>query len=81
MKIKVIILGSTRKFTDEDEFFIELDSMSTVNDVVQKIVELKPNVHKVMKYLSVSVNNTLVARNHQISDNDEIAFFSRPSGG
>jgi molybdopterin converting factor small subunit len=81
MKIKVNIFGSTRNFTNEEEFFIELDSMSTVNDVVQKIVELKPNVQKVMKYLSVSVNNTLVARNYQVTDNDEIAFFSRPGGG
>lgn len=81
MKIKVIVLGSTRKLTNEEEFFVELDSSSTVSDVVQKIGELKPNIKKVLKYLSVSVNNTLVARTHQISDNDEIAIFSRPGGG
>ncbi|MBA4384480.1 MAG: hypothetical protein C0410_07065 [Anaerolinea sp.] len=81
MKIKVMILGSTRTYTNEEKFFIELDPLSTVNDVIQKIVELEPNLQKVMKYLSISVNNTLVARNHQISDNDEIAIFSRPGGG
>ncbi len=81
MKIKVRVFGSTKIHTDEDEFFIELDHLSTVNDVVQKIVELKPNLQNVMKYLSISVNNTLVARNHQVSENDEIALFSRPGGG
>jgi molybdopterin converting factor small subunit len=81
MKIKVSILGSTRTYTDEEEFFIELEHWSTVNDVIQKIVELKPNMRKTMKYLSISVNNTLVARNHQVSENDEIALFSRPGGG
>lgn len=81
MKIKVSILGSTRTYTDEEEFFIELDHMSTVSDVVQKIVEIKPDIRKVIKYLSISVNNTLVARTHQVSDNDEITLFSRPGGG
>ncbi|EKD87920.1 MAG: hypothetical protein ACD_35C00143G0002 [uncultured bacterium] len=81
MKITVSILGSTRTYSNEEEFIIELDHLSTVNDVVQKVVELKPNIQKVMKYLSISVNNSLVARNHQVADNDEIAFFSRPGGG
>jgi molybdopterin converting factor small subunit len=81
MKIKVSILGSTRTYTDEEEFFIEFDDLMTVNDVVLKIVELKPDIRKVIKYLSISVNNTLVARTHQVSDNDEIALFSRPGGG
>ena len=78
MKITVSILGSTRTYSNEEEFIIELDHLSTVNDVVQKVVELKPNIQKVMKYLSISVNNSLVARNHQVAD---IAFFSRPGGG
>lgn len=81
MKINVSILGSTRTYSDEEEFFIELDPLSTVNDVVQKIIEIKPDIQKVMKYLSISVNNTLVARTHQVSDNDKIALFSRPGGG
>jgi molybdopterin converting factor small subunit len=81
MKIKVSILGSTRTYTDEEEFFIEFDDLMTVNDVVLKVVELKPDIRKVIKYLSISVNNTLVARTHQVSDNDEIALFSRPGGG
>jgi molybdopterin converting factor small subunit len=81
MKIKVSILGSTKKYSNEEEFFVELDHLSTVNDVIQKIIELKPNIQSVMKYLSVSVNNTLVAKTHQVSDNDEIALFSRPGGG
>ncbi len=81
MKIKVSILGSIRSYTNEDAFYIELDHLSTVNDAIQKVVEVKPDLQRVMKYLSVSVNNTLVARKHLISDNDEITLFSRPGGG
>lgn len=81
MKIKVSFLGSTRSYANEEAFFVELDHLSTVNDALQIIAKEKPNLQKVMKYLSVSVNNTLVARNHQMSDNDEITLFSRPGGG
>lgn len=81
MQIKVSFLGSAKNHSSLDEMIIEVEPLSTVTDVVQRIIKVEPSLEKVIKYLFISVNNELVPRNHQVSENDEITLFSRPGGG
>lgn len=81
MNIKVVFLGSIKSYTSNETLILEIDSVSTVADVVTKVIETQPKIQKMMKYLFVSVNNELVPRTFTVSANDEIAFFTRPGGG
>jgi molybdopterin converting factor small subunit len=81
MKINVVFLGSAKSYTDDETIVIEIDALSTVANVVTKVIVTQPRIQKIMKYLFVSVNNELVPRSQIVSENDEIAFFTRPGGG
>lgn len=81
MRIKVSFLGATREYSTNEVLIIEINPPSTVADVLMKIVEKQPKIKNISKYLFISVNNTLVPKNFQVSDDDEIFVFFRSGGG
>jgi molybdopterin converting factor small subunit len=81
MNVKVSFFGATKAYTNNEVFVLEMGQLSTVADVIQKIIEEQPNTQKIIKFLFVSVNEKLVPRHYHVSDNDEIGLFFRPGGG
>lgn len=81
MRINVSFLGATREYTTDEVLQIEIDSPSTISDILLKIIEMQPKVKTISKFLFTSVNNTLVPKNFSLSDNDEVSLFFRAGGG
>ncbi len=81
MKIYITCLGSIKKYVTDETFSIEVEDGATVADAIQKVIVEQPGIQKIIKHAFVSVNENLVSRNSQVSDQDRIALFTRPGGG
>lgn len=79
MKIRVLLFGATADIAGFREAQLEIETGSKVSDVLALMAKDHPFLrsHKVL----FSANQSYVASNYTVEENDEIAIFTPVSGG
>lgn len=83
--ITIHYFASVREQLDRDQELIELpEGVTTVADLEQHLAQQDAQFARLASAdtrLLVAVNQTVVGREHPVSDQDEVAFFPPMTGG
>jgi len=83
--MKIQYFASIREALDRNEESLELPSgVNSVEALIEHLLMVNPHFSSVFntdKKVLVAVNQTVVGREHALSDNDEVAFFPPMTGG
>lgn len=81
--IKVLLFAEYRERLDCDNFTVASESLSTVNDLVERLQERGDNWQAIFTEprLLIAKNQTHCRLDSPLHDGDEIAFFPPVSGG
>ncbi|MEL7591221.1 MAG: MoaD/ThiS family protein [Anaerolineaceae bacterium] len=81
IKVKVNFSGKVQEYAGEEMTEIQLPVTADVAQFFQVLTERKPKMLEIVKFLFVSVNNTMAPRTLHLEDGDEISLFFRMGGG
>ena len=83
--MKIQYFASIREALDRNEESLELpNGVNSVEALIEHLLMVNPHFSSVFntdKKVLVAVNQTVVGREHALSDNDEVAFFPPMTGG
>lgn len=81
MEISVLFLGEVSRHALSEGGKLHLPDGSLVSDVFTEVLSTFPGIRPISKFLFISVNGSLVPRNHLVRPGDEVTFFFRSGGG
>lgn len=83
--LNIQYFASIREALDRNEEELELPrDVTSVQTLIDYLLSANPHFEAVFNgknKVLVAVNQTIVARNHPLSQNDEVAFFPPVTGG
>jgi len=80
-KIKIKLFASAREAVGLSELFWNIANGTTVEAILDQLVEEYPRMAPLKSSLQFAVNESFVPRNHVVEAEDEIAFIPPVSGG
>ena len=81
MQVKVSFLGKVQEYSSGENLALDLPDTTDVDTLFKEIIKQKPRLKGIAKFLFVSVNGVMAARNRELLDGDEVALFFRMGGG
>lgn len=81
INVKVIFSGKVQEYAGEEAAEFQIPDTADLALFFQILIEAKPNMQEIVKFLFVSVNNTMAPRSRLLQDGDEISLFFRMGGG
>ena len=81
MKVKVLLFAHIREIVGKDALSMEFDGKPTGNDLLEKLVQLHPEVENLITHLKLAMNGSYMESGDTIQENAEIAVFPPVSGG
>lgn len=81
MKVKVKFFASHRRVVGKSELDIELEEKTTINKLMEMLIDKYPKLKKLDKYTKASLNHKFVKRSELLKNGDEIALFPPVEGG
>lgn len=81
MTIQVLLFAEAKQVAGKPTVEIELPKSSTVDDVLDRIVDTVPELLPLKSSLLVAVNNQFASRDQTIQPADTVACFPPVSGG
>ena len=81
LKVRVRLFAALREIVGEEQMELELPAGTTVSGVWDELVRKDQRLASFEGSINYAVNHDFVARETEISANDEIAFLPPVSGG
>lgn len=81
MTIQVLLFAQAKQVVGQDAVNIELPDNSTVNDLLDHVVQVAPELASMKSSLLVAINNQFAGREQVIHATDAVACFPPVSGG
>jgi len=81
MKVKLLFFAMYRELVGEKEREVELREGSTVKDLLRRMEEEYPKLHRLHDAVMIAVNTEYVTTETTLKENDQVAFIPPVSGG
>jgi len=81
MKLRVSFLGTVQNYSGVPEAELEVPESSEISQLFSILSDNFPKIREISKFLFVSVNKTMSARNRILGEGDEVELFFRIGGG
>jgi molybdopterin synthase catalytic subunit/molybdopterin converting factor small subunit len=81
MRIHVLLFGPLAEIYATREEWIELPNSPSAADVYRHYQQRDPRIGELQKSLHIAINQTIVAPNHPLAPNDEVALLPPVCGG
>lgn len=81
MKVKVRYYSAHREITKKVEEIIEIHDKATLNELLEKLTGMYPEMKKIRESTLISLNHKYAKGDEKIKDGDEIALFPPVEGG
>ncbi len=81
IEIKVKLFAIYQEAFDSPELILDIPQQSTVNNILDSLIEQKPQLEQWRKVTRFGVNLKFVAANTILQDGDEVVLIPPVSGG
>lgn len=81
MRVRVKFYSSFREVTGTPEMYLDMPMDSTVNDLVDKLLDMFPKFRLQSDEIVVSINKMSVPMDSNLNEGDEVSFLPPVTGG
>lgn len=81
MKLKVKFFASFREIAKKESIELQVGKNSTVNDVLNILLNKFPELRKNKEHIIISLNHEYAKLTEKVKDGDELALLPPVSGG
>ena len=78
--INIVFFGVLKAFYGEKQT-LEVPFGSTINDVIQVLMKIKPEAKDILESCQCAVNSDIISKDHRIMESSEFVLLPPFSGG